>query len=143
MALEAFSIAAATFSIALAMFAIWLASQQRKESQTNYTNTKDALSKIEKVMEKTELLVSENFQNLLKSVTEQQGKMLESFKPRQTAEDKYADLLIKLADEPDKLNEVIDAISKMSVARQKQVGSGDLLQQLINLGMKQQDQKDS
>lgn len=128
-----FSIASSVFSIFLAIFAIWLAFQQRKESQGSYENTLDALNEMKRVTEKTELLVSENFQNLLTSVTEQQGKMLESLKPRATAEEKYADLFVKLAgEEPEKLNSVVEAIAKIQSAQPKQQ-SNDSLSQLLAL----------
>ena len=107
------SLTASAFSIALAIFAIWLSFQQRKESQNNYENTKSVLSEVEKAMAKTEMLVSDNFQNLLKSMTEQQNKMLESLKPRPTTEEKYAEMFANLAqDDPDKLNAVADAIAR-------------------------------
>jgi translation initiation factor 2 alpha subunit (eIF-2alpha) len=92
----------------LALFAIWLAFQQRRESAQNYENTKNVLPEINKVMEKTELLVSENFQNMLKSITDQQGMMLESLKPRTSQEEKMADLIVRLADEPEKLDRVAE-----------------------------------
>ena len=93
-----FSIIASGVSIFLALFAIWLAFQQRRESSASYEKTKDVLSEITRVMEKTQLLVSDNFQNLLTSVTNQQGQMLESLKPRATQEERTMDLLVGLAD---------------------------------------------
>jgi hypothetical protein len=116
--LEAFSVAASVFSIGLAIFAIWFSLQQRREAQQNFVLTKDVLNEIEKVMEKTEVLVSENFQNLLKSMTDQQMQMLESLKPKLTAEEKYADLFTKLAQgEPEKLTTVVDAILRVQQAQ--------------------------
>src|SRR3989304_1261119 len=102
--MEAFSIAGSAFSIFLAGFAVWFAFVQRRESQDNYANTKDVLGEITRVSEKTEMLVSENFQRLLGSIVDQQAQMLDSLKPRPTAQDKYADFIMKLAaEDPEKL----------------------------------------
>lgn len=128
---EVVSIAAALFSITLAIFAIWMSFQQRRESQENYDNTKTVLSEIEKVMEKTEMLVSDNFQNLLKSITDQQNRLVESLAPKPSAQDRYVDLFVKMADDPEKLSTMVDVISKISASRpQTTLGSTDLLTKL-------------
>ncbi|MFL6283861.1 MAG: hypothetical protein ACJ74Q_12040 [Pyrinomonadaceae bacterium] len=121
-AVEAFSIATSAFSILLALFAIWVAFQQRKESQQSYENTKDVLAEIEKVLEKTQMLVSENYQNLLTCVTDQQKLLLDSLKPKPTSEEKYTDLVLETAvQRPDKLEAVVAAISKVSQRQQYSV----------------------
>lgn len=141
--LEAFSLTASAFSVMLALFAIWLAFQQRRESAQNYESTKEVLAEIEKVMEKTELLVSENFQNLPKSITDQQAQMLESLKPRPTRDEKMADLMIRLADEPDKLDRVVQSIAKVTAAQQTALTAGQdaatLLLQLMAASQQQGD----
>lgn len=126
---EAFSIAASIVSIALAAFAIWFAVAQRQESQGNYTSTKDVLGEITKVMEKTELLVSQNFQDLLKNMTEQQNKVLESvLAPRPTERERVVDLMIKLAsDDPAKLEAVAIALEKIGGTPQPQAQANPML----------------
>jgi hypothetical protein len=110
--LEIFSISASIVSVVLAIFAVWLAFQQRKESQNAYEKTKDVLSELEKVMKSTELLVSDNFQNLLQSITDQQGQMLDALKPKPNNDDIMTDLIVRLADEPDKLAKVTESFAK-------------------------------
>ncbi len=111
---EIIGLAGSLFSIALAVFVIWLSMTQRKESQSNCEKTKDVLSELDAVMKKTETQVSENFQNLLKSLTEQQNSMIESLRPRPSAEDRYAEIIGKIIDNnPDKLETILDAIPKI------------------------------
>jgi hypothetical protein len=128
-----FSLAASLFSIALAIFAIWLALKQRGESAESYDKTKDVLGQLDSVMKKTETLVSENFQNLLKSITNQQGQMLEALKPRPDNQERITDLLIRLADDPEKLDRVVETIQKFNMAKSQPQASGDLLLQLLRL----------
>jgi len=131
--IEAITFVATGFSIILAVFALWMANQQLRESRANYDSTKALLSKIEKVMEKTELLVSENFQKLLQSMVDQQNKMIEHLKPKITPEE----VIFKLAQEdPEKLDKVAEAVIKISQAQPQ--SQGDFLQQLIKLSLEQQ-----
>lgn len=90
-------------------------------------------------MEKTELLVSDNFQKLLASVTDQQRQLLESLRPRPTQEEKYADLFIHLASqEPEKLDSVVNAIVKVTQAQPQQRTQADALTELLRLGQQMQ-----
>lgn len=132
---QALSMAASVVSIIIAGFAVWLSLQQRAESQRNYDQTKDVLSDIESVMEKTEQLVSENFQELLQSTVERQRELMKHLEP---TEKKYADLLAHLAKEdPDKLDQLVDAIIKIQDAQVQQSGGGQLAQ-LLQLAQEQQ-----
>ena len=139
---EIFSVASSIFSVALALFAIWFAVLQRKESQEAYEKTKGVLSELHSVMDKTQLLVSDNFQNLLGSITNQQAQMLEALKPRPTQEAMYAELIVKLASEdPEKLDKVANVISRFQkVQPQSPQPGGELaaLLQLAQLGNKLQ-----
>lgn len=139
--LEIFSVASSIFSVALAIFAIWFANLQRVESSQNYENTKTVLAEITKVLEKTQLLVSENFQNLLNSVTDQQAKMLDSLKPRPTQEEKMSDLIIKLADEPEKLERVGELLVRVSAAQQQTAQAADPWSMILQAAMQQQQQQ--
>jgi hypothetical protein len=123
--------AASLFSMMLAIFAIWLAFQQRRESQANYEKTKDVLGEVRQMMQKTELLVSENFQNLLSSITEQQTRMLEAMKPKKTSDE----LLFELAtsENPQKLDSVVNAIIRIQEAQTGTDGSAMLSSQDIHV----------
>lgn len=109
--MEVFSIAASLFSVALALFAIWMSDKQRKESEENFRQSKDVFAKLEGVMEKVQLLVSDNFQNLIRSITEQQGKMLESMKPKTPADERYVEQMFEvLRDDPQKSDKLVQGI---------------------------------
>lgn len=86
----------------MAIFAIWLSLNQRKESQSAYDKTKNVLAELEKVIN--------NFQNLLKSITDQQGQLLGAMKPKPNNEDIMIDLIVKIANTPDKLEKIMKIV---------------------------------
>lgn len=125
------SIAASLFSIALAIFAIWIARKDREASQLNYEHTKTVMNEIEKVLEKTQILVSDNFQKLLSSAVDQQQRMLNTvLSPKPTTQEKFIDLAFQLLREDvDKFDKLINTIKDISSNKAGQ--SSDLLKAIL------------